>query len=73
MHDIALGEKTRKGMEIIDSLTTVSPIFDDTYLNCKWRNTGVKCNEIFHKFVTEDGVCYSFNSLSPAEIFKPEG
>ncbi|KAH8375195.1 hypothetical protein KR200_002252 [Drosophila serrata] len=73
LHDITLGEKIRKGMEIIDGLTSVSPTFDDTYLNCKWRNTGVKCNDIFHKFVTEDGVCYSFNSLSPAEIFKPEG
>ncbi|EDW26343.1 GL26473 [Drosophila persimilis] len=73
LHDIALGKNTKKGMEIIDSLTEVSPLFDDTYLNCKWRNMPVKCSDIFHKFVTEDGVCYSFNSLSPAEIYRPEG
>ncbi|XP_017063341.1 pickpocket protein 28 [Drosophila eugracilis] len=73
LHDVILGNKTRRGMEIIDDLTEVSPHFDDTYLNCKWRNTPVKCSEIFHKFVTEDGVCYSFNSLSPAEIFRAEG
>lgn len=73
LHDIDFGNKTRKGIEIIDALSEVIPLFDETYLDCKWRNAPIKCNEIFHKFVTEDGVCYSFNSLSPAEIFRAEG
>ncbi|XP_068142436.1 pickpocket protein 28 [Drosophila tropicalis] len=73
LHDIEFGHKIRKGIEIIDALSEVSPLFDNTYLNCKWRNMPIKCNDIFHKFVTEDGVCYSFNSLSPAEIYRAEG
>lgn len=73
LHDVEFGYEKRKGIEIIDSLSEVGPLFDETYLDCKWRNSPVKCKEIFHKFVTEDGVCYSFNSLSPAEIFRAEG
>lgn len=73
LHDVEFGSEKRKGIEIIDSLSDVGPQFDETYLDCKWRNSPIKCNEIFHKFVTEDGVCYSFNSLSPAEIFRAEG
>jgi len=73
LHDIDYGFKTRKGIEIIDELSLLGPLFEETYLDCKWRNVPVKCNEIFHKFVTEDGVCYSFNSLNPAEIFRAEG
>lgn len=73
LHDIALGAKLRKGIEIIDTLTEVKPLFDDTFLDCKWRNSPIQCKEIFHKVVTEDGVCYSFNALSPAEIYRAEG
>ncbi|ALC43319.1 CG8546 [Drosophila busckii] len=73
LYDIPVGNKVRKGIEIIDELSDVSPMFDETYLDCKWRNAPINCKEIFHKFVTEDGVCYSFNSLSPAEIFRAEG
>ncbi|EDW17776.1 pickpocket protein 28 [Drosophila mojavensis] len=73
LHDIPVGDARRKGIEIIDTLTEVKPLFNDTFLDCKWRNSPTKCKEIFHKVVTEDGVCYSFNALSPAEIYRAEG
>lgn len=71
--DFKFGHKTASDSEIVSALGAVTPLFNETYLNCKWRNFPENCVHIFKKFITEEGVCYSFNSLSPAEIYRPEG
>uniref|UniRef100_A0A034WQE2 Sodium channel protein Nach n=1 Tax=Bactrocera dorsalis TaxID=27457 RepID=A0A034WQE2_BACDO len=71
--DFKFGHQLASGSEIVSSLSAITPVFNETYLNCKWRNSPEKCQQIFKKFITEEGVCYSFNSLSPMEIFRPEG
>lgn len=71
--DFKFGHLLASGSEIVSSLSAITPVFNETYLNCKWRNSPEKCQQIFKKFITEEGVCYSFNSLSPMEIFRPEG
>lgn len=59
------------GKNLIDILQILMPQFD-TFEKCRWRNKDQKCEELFHKYITDDGVCYSFNALSSKEIFKTE-
>ncbi|XP_065361239.1 pickpocket protein 28 [Calliphora vicina] len=61
------------GTELIDTLGTIMPQFRHTFEKCRWRNVDKKCNELFYKYLTDDGVCYSFNTLSPDEVFTAEG
>lgn len=49
------------------------PQFQQIFEMCRWRNVGKKCDELFVKYLTDEGVCYSFNTLSAQEILKPDG
>uniref|UniRef100_A0A1A9WD09 Pickpocket protein 28 n=1 Tax=Glossina brevipalpis TaxID=37001 RepID=A0A1A9WD09_9MUSC len=62
-----------QGIEIIGRLSEIMPAFNETFLRCKWRNSLQNCANLFHKFITDDGICYSFNSLSVEEIYRQEG
>ncbi|TMW52550.1 hypothetical protein DOY81_002375 [Sarcophaga bullata] len=61
------------GQDLIAILSTIMPQFEQTFEKCRWRNVAKKCEELFFKYLTDDGVCYSFNTLNPNEIFNPEG
>ena len=61
------------GQDLIATLSTIMPQFEQTFEKCRWRNVAKKCKELFFKYLTDDGVCYSFNTLNPNEIFNPEG
>ena len=67
------GENISNAFDLIDALATAMPQFNETYFDCKWRNSLVPCGNIFRRFVTEEGLCYSFNSLSPEEIYRRDG
>ncbi|XP_067647186.1 pickpocket protein 28 [Eurosta solidaginis] len=73
MESSKFGQEIISAAAIMNALGAITPQFNDTYLNCRWRNSLEKCQKMFQKFITEEGVCYSFNSLSAAEIFRPEG
>ncbi|KAL9905474.1 pickpocket protein 28 [Glossina fuscipes] len=61
-----------KGIDIITRLSQIMPAFRETFLRCKWRNSLQNCANMFSKFITDDGMCYSFNSLSLEEIYRQE-
>lgn len=48
------------------------PSINDTLWSCKWRNETVSCTDIFSTTLTEEGICYSFNSLTDQDIFRTE-
>lgn len=62
-----------RGVDIITRLSQIMPAFRETFLRCKWRNSLQNCANLFSKFITDDGMCYSFNSLSVEEIYRQEG
>ncbi|KAL1492019.1 hypothetical protein ABEB36_012523 [Hypothenemus hampei] len=40
------------------------------FLDCRWQNQDFYCNNFFDTILTDDGVCHSFNLLSPKKIYK---
>lgn len=58
--------------EFVASLREVEPVFNETYLTCKWRNNLATCESFFHDFLTEEGICYTFNSPDQTDIYREE-
>lgn len=57
---------------LIQSLLNLTPVFNETFLICKWRNTVEGCENYYRKVITEDGICYSFNALDIQELYRDE-
>lgn len=53
---------------LLDAIKEMSPGFEDTLLACSLMGEFSTCFKYFHDILTEDGVCYAFNLLSPDEI-----
>ncbi|XP_024081092.1 pickpocket protein 28-like isoform X2 [Cimex lectularius] len=58
----------------IEFLKEVSPGLNDSLLVCKWKGElREDCSHILKAVVTEEGMCFSFNMLSPQELFRGNG
>ncbi|XP_073843681.1 pickpocket 26 [Musca autumnalis] len=68
-----IGSNYTDSQELLAILRDVMPEFEETFMKCKWRNVGTECGELFHTFITDDGPCYTFNTLSAFEIYRDEG
>lgn len=55
---------------IVTILKEVAIPLEEVFLVCKWRNKLINCFDIFKELVTEEGVCYTFNSLDVSQILK---
>ncbi|XP_037814491.1 pickpocket protein 28 [Lucilia sericata] len=66
------GFNQTNGSELIDILGTIMPQFGTTFEQCRWRNVNQTCDQLFYKYLTDDGICYSFNTLSSEEVFRSE-
>lgn len=53
---------------IYNTIYTIGPHFNETFVFCKLLNEWVDCKKIFAPFVSETGLCYSFNTISLREI-----
>lgn len=73
MDGLGYGEKTSVGQDLIKALTNAMPKFNDTFLYCDFQNNDTDCHNLFSEVITAEGMCYSFNSLSPSEVFRAEG
>lgn len=58
--------------EYVKVLFDIGPGFDSTFMHCFWRNNEKYCNESFKYFLTEEGLCYTFNSPDQYNIFRNE-
>lgn len=54
---------------IVQTLDDMSLKLNDSLEDCKWRNKIKKCSELFRRIVTEDGICFTFNSLNSQDIY----
>lgn len=54
---------------IIDTLYELAIKIDQSMLVCKWRSEHTSCGELFRPILTEDGFCFTFNSLNSRDIY----
>lgn len=55
--------------QVIDS---IGPYFNETFVYCKLLDSWIDCDKILSPFISETGLCYSFNSISLRELFTDE-
>lgn len=55
---------------ISDVIDEISTTFDDTLYACSFQAKSSTCYQYFHEILTEEGKCFTFNLLSPEEIFR---
>lgn len=48
----------------------MAPTFNDTMFFCKFRNVEQPCNKLFTEIMTEEGLCFTFNTLSSSELYR---
>lgn len=39
---------------------------------CEWKRKNFICRDKFKTILTEDGICYTFNSLDLTDIYREE-
>ncbi|XP_052890519.1 pickpocket protein 28-like [Anopheles moucheti] len=55
--------------QVVEQLVNMSIPFDETFMTCMWSFNFRPCEALWSRKVTENGVCYSFNMLSSAELY----
>ncbi|KAH8411341.1 hypothetical protein KR215_002417 [Drosophila sulfurigaster] len=53
--------------EVLDRML---PPFERYFFYCRWLSRYNECDKYFHKTLTEEGICYTFNGLPPTEIYR---
>lgn len=53
-----------KDLNLTDFMLTTLPTCDEIFGHCKWHGQIISCCEVFSLQRTEEGFCYSFNSLT---------
>lgn len=46
----------------------LAPTLEDTLVFCRFRDQTTNCSELFDPIVTEDGLCYTFNTLNSIDV-----
>ncbi|XP_055528659.1 pickpocket protein 28-like [Wyeomyia smithii] len=58
--------------DCVDWLRNVSVSASDMLMMCSWRNNVSACDNFFTETLTEEGVCYTFNSLGADDLLRQE-
>ncbi|XP_030040427.2 pickpocket protein 28 [Manduca sexta] len=69
----SIGRNFSEGADITNNIKMVSPTLTDVFFECTWKDTPVdNCSMLFSPVVTEEGICYTFNTLRAEELFRTE-
>jgi acid-sensing ion channel, other len=55
--------------DCIDTLRDIGVEKTDVLVECQYRKNFEKCDDLFEELVTEEGICYTFNSLKNYRLF----
>lgn len=56
---------------VVQTLNDMSVKLNDSMQSCKWRKMS-DCPKLFKTILTEDGICFTFNSLNSQDIYTDE-
>lgn len=56
--------------EIFEIIQEVAPPFNETLVSCTFQNKEELCRDYFQQIITEEGLCYTFNSLESTDIYR---
>lgn len=56
---------------IVQTLNGMAIKMGDSIFACKWRKNK-NCSNLFKPILTEDGICFTFNSLNSHDIYTDE-
>ncbi|XP_055840672.1 pickpocket protein 28-like [Episyrphus balteatus] len=62
----SVGRHFANASDLIMAMLKLAPIFNETMNDCYWKRTNFECDEYFDYTLTDEGICYSFNSLKSA-------
>lgn len=54
---------------MVQTLYEISIRLSDSLKDCEWRNKNMNCKDLFRPILTEDGICFTFNSLNSRDIY----
>lgn len=57
---------------IYDTLEDIAPSLNYSMFKCSWFNQNVPCSTYFAPVLTENGLCFSFNTLNSHEVLSDE-
>ncbi|XP_013199333.2 pickpocket protein 28-like [Amyelois transitella] len=67
------GRKYGNGSVSIANLKKVAPNLTEAFFGCQWKDVPMKsCENLFSPILTEEGICFTFNTLRADELFKME-
>ncbi|XP_045500213.1 pickpocket protein 28-like [Colias croceus] len=59
--------------ETIENLRGLAPNISEMFFACRWKDISKdNCSDLFSTIITEEGFCYTFNSLGAEELFRVE-
>lgn len=53
---------------VFNVIRDISPGFDDSLVACGFRGSFSTCFKYFHELLTQEGRCFTYNSLTQDEI-----
>ncbi|KAF7383015.1 hypothetical protein HZH68_014864 [Vespula germanica] len=56
------------GLTITEVMEKVTKNCSDLLTSCKWNDDSFECDEFFDRILTRDGICCSFNYVSPRDV-----
>ncbi|XP_072944671.1 pickpocket protein 28-like [Epargyreus clarus] len=67
------GRKFSPGNVTIDNIKRLSANLRELFFGCKWQGELLdNCEALFSPIITEEGLCYTFNTLGADQLFRTE-
>lgn len=64
--------KNTTDADLIQELKQMSIKMKDSLDGCRFRDKNKNCSSVFRPILTEDGFCFTFNSLNSQDIYSGE-